>query len=271
MSPVSSRLQTMSTSHGESQGALSAQTLADKLKLNPDSTQPYYQQIMRQLAAMIDSGELATGENLPPERLLANMLDVSRTTIKHCYDMLREAEKLSSHGRGGTVVTGVRGVTPELGKLKGFSEEMRELGMTPSTRLLERAVVQDRMLASMFGRPSSARFLKVVRLRLADNQPMTYERAWYDLILAPGLEAWDAAGSAYTFLSDTCGVSLIDAEQSIEAVMSEETENQLFGFQAPSPCLLLKRKSYASTRQLAEYVEGLFRGDAYAYRLRLKA
>ncbi|HNF92691.1 MAG TPA: UTRA domain-containing protein, partial [Accumulibacter sp.] len=59
--------------------------------------------------------------------------------------------------------------------------------------------------------------------------------------------------------------------QSIEAVLSSELESEVFGFSAPAPCLLLKRRTYSSHRKLVEYVEGLFRGDAYAYRLKLRA
>ncbi len=82
-------------------------------------------------------------------------------------------------------------INPELGKLKGFTEEMHEIGVEPSTQLLERKVVSDRTIASIFNRPSTARFLKLVRLRLGDGMPMTREVAWYDLTAAPALADWD--------------------------------------------------------------------------------
>jgi GntR family transcriptional regulator len=37
----------------------------------------------------------------------------------------------------------------------------------------------------------------------------------------------------------------------------------------PLPCLLIKRRSYTHGEVMMEYVEGLFRGDTYSYRLRL--
>lgn len=248
-----------------------AQVLIERIRLDHQSSQPYYEQLLRQITDLMDAGILANGDSLPPERLLAEALQVSRTPVKRCYDALREAQRLSTHGRGGTTVRGVPRVSPEMGRLKGFSEEMRELGMTASTKLLQRTVTQDRTLASMFGRPSTARFLKLIRLRLADDQPMSREVAWFDLTLAPELERWDANGSAYTFLNERCGLQLAYAEQSVEAVMSTRVEAEVFGFDQPSPCLLLKRRTYTGQRQLVEYVEGTFRGDAYAYRLTLKA
>jgi GntR family transcriptional regulator len=57
----------------------------------------------------------------------------------------------------------------------------------------------------------------------------------------------------------------------VEAVLSTPEETQAFGFDAPQPCLLFKRKTWNEHEQLVEYVEGTFRGDAYVYRLRLQA
>jgi GntR family transcriptional regulator len=242
-----------------------------QIRLDQHSSQPFYQQLQQQLLALIESGTLAPGQNLPAERALADLLQISRTTVKRCYDELRDEEVLSTHGRGGTVVVqGPKSISPEMGRLKGFTEEMRELGMTPSTQLLERKIVQDRTLASMFGRTAAAKFLHLVRVRLADQQAMSREVAWYDLTQAPALAEWDAQGSAYAYLQEHCGIHFVNSEQSIEAVMSSEAESQVFGFTQPGPCLLIKRRIYSDRQQLIEYVEGTFRGDAYAYRVKLQ-
>lgn len=244
--------------------------LIDQLKLSDATSEPYYLQLKRQLNALIVGGELAAGYNLPSERVLAEALQVSRTTVKRCYDELRNSQHLASNGRGGTVVKEPPRVSPTLGKLQGFTEEMRGLGMTASTRVLAHEVVRERTMASIFQRPSTAAFLRLVRVRLADDVPMTREVAWYDLTAAPALEYWDTHGSAYVFLDEKCHIKLAWAEQSIEAVMSSAEEAQVFGFSAPGPCLLLKRHAYTAADQLIEYVEGTFRGDAYAYKLKLQ-
>lgn len=241
-------------------------------RLKPDTgiAEPMYRQLQRQIIQMIQAGELGEGYSLPSERTLAEALRLSRTTIRRCYDELREQDFISTHGRAGVIVKSPPRINPEIGKLKGFTEEMREIGVEPSTQLLERQIVCDRTIASIFNRPSTARFLKLVRLRLGDGVPMTREVAWYDLTLAPALADWDVVGSAYQFLQQHCGVTLADGEQTIEAAMSNADEMTAFGFAEPGPCLLLKRKTYATSGQMVEYVEGTFRGDAYTYRITLK-
>lgn len=240
-------------------------------RLKPDAgiAEPVYRQLQRQIIHMIEAGELGDGDSLPSERALAEALNLSRTTVRRCYDELRERDYISTHGRAGVMIKAPPRINPEIGRLKGFTEEMQEIGVVPTTHLLERQVVTDRTIASIFNRPSTARFLKLVRLRLGDDVPMTREVAWYDLTLAPTLADWDVSGSAYQFLQQHCGLMLADGEQTIEAAMSNAEEMAAFGFSEPGPCLLLKRKTYAVTGQMVEYVEGTFRGDAYTYRITL--
>jgi len=239
--------------------------------LEPNLSEPYYLQLQRQIEALVQSGELPAGSSLPSERHLADLLKVSRATVKRTYDELRSTKVLISTGRrGGTAVHGTPHVSPVLRQLKGFTEEMHELGLTPSTKVLERAVVTDRMGASVFSKPSTAQFLRLVRLRLANGTPMSREVAWYDLSLAPLLMDWSGEGSAYAFLREDCGLDLDWADQSVEAITSSAVETAVFEFAAPGPCLLLKRLTYTTGDQLVEYAEGTFRGDAYRYKLRLQ-
>ena len=245
--------------------------LIEKLRPDRNLAEPVYQQLMRNILSLINSGEIAGNDSLPSERVLAEKLALSRTTVRRCYDELRTAQHLVSKGRAGYVVHDVPNLKPRLGRLKGFTEEMKELGLTPSSRLLERAVVSDRTIASIFGRQSNAQFLRIVRLRLGDEVPLSREVAWYDLKSAPMVTDWDTQGSIYQYLQGVCNIHLTSAEQTVEAILSSPEETQVFGFEKPGPCLLFKRKTYSTSGQIIEYVEGTFRGDAYVYNINLDA
>jgi GntR family transcriptional regulator len=240
-------------------------------KLVPDRerAQPSYSQVADKLTRLIETGEITTGQSLPSERVLAERLQLSRTTVRRAYDELRAKDYISTHGRAGVAVKAQPRLFPQLGRLKGFTEEMRELGKVPSTRLIKREIVSDRTLSSLFSRPATAYFLHLVRIRCGDDLPLSLEVAWYDLTAAPEMADWNVAESAYQFLYDQCGITLSHGDQSIEAIMSSEAETEVFGFDGPCPCLLMKRKTYSATGQMIEYVEGTFRGDIYTYRLEL--
>ena len=152
--------------------AAPAKRIADKpslhnlLKLRDDTAQPLYQQLEDQLTALIIDETLAAGTTLPAERQLAENLDISRATVQRSYNTLRQRKLLSAHGRLGSIVQGAGSrLHPGMDRLKGFTEEMRELGREPSSVILERKIGSDRSIASIFGLPSHARFLKLIRVR----------------------------------------------------------------------------------------------------------
>lgn len=240
------------------------------LHLRDDTAMPLYQQLEEQLHGLIASGTLPIGTVLPAERQLAENLGVSRVTVQRAYAGLRQRDFLAAQGRRGFVVRRRPDpVRPGMDRLKGFTEEMRELGKVPSSRIVERTVVQDRSISSIFGLPSPAPFLKLTRIRFGDDLPMSREVAWYNLTAAPGLETADLSGSVYARLAEE-GARLMRCEQTVEATLPTDEECEIFAFDDPVPCLLIKRHSFSADGTMVEYVEGLFRGDTYAYRLTLQ-
>jgi GntR family transcriptional regulator len=247
-------------------GKHSPQALIDLLQID-DRAGPFYRQLEERIIHLIRTEVLEAGSVLPAERQLAEALGVSRTTVQHCYNNLRRSGLLGGKGRSGSSILPLR-LNTGMDRLKGFTEEMRDLGRVPTSEILQCEQVEDRSIASIFGLPSTAPLLKLVRIRKGDSTPMSREVAWYDLAAAPGLPGADLTGSVYDALK-TIGVQLTHCEQSIEAASSSEEESAIFGFQSAQPCLLIKRRSFTADHRMIEYVEGLFRGDAYVYSLKL--
>lgn len=246
--------------------------LHELVVLRRDAPEPLYLQLEQQIAELMRQQRLPAGSTLPPERQLAQALGVSRSTVQNSYNALRARKLLSGEGRRGSVVQAAddADLAPRMDRLKGFTQEMIELGRAPSTRVLECEVRTDRSIASLFGLQSNAPFLRLARVRYGDDIPMTIESAWYSLTAAPALADADPNGSIYQQLADA-GLHLSHCDQSVEATMASPDESAVFGFEAPTPCLLIKRRSYVPGGAMIEYVEGLFRGDCYVYRLRLDA
>ena len=247
-------------------------SVLSRLRLRGDTAMPLYRQIEGQLRDLILSGSLPPGDILPAERQLADNLGVSRVTVQRAYAELCDNDLLVPRGRSGFLVRRPpEPVHPGMDRLKGFTEEMRELGKIPSSRILDRAVTEDRSIASIFGLPSTAPFLRLTRVRSGDGVPMSREVAWYNIRAVPTLETGDLSGSVYAFLSEHPSGRLVRCEQTVEATMPTADECEIFAFERPIPCLLIKRHSYNRDSVMIEYVEGLFRGDVYRYRLNLSA
>jgi DNA-binding transcriptional MocR family regulator len=65
---------------------------------------PLYRKLADALRAGLERGEIETGMRLPPERVLARQLAVSRTTVVQAYDLLRAEDWLESRQGSGTWV-----------------------------------------------------------------------------------------------------------------------------------------------------------------------
>src|SRR5579862_3132452 len=101
---------------------------------------PLYFQIQRALMEKIQSGELSEGDPLASEEELSRYYQVSRMTARQALHGLKTSGYAFSEKGRGTFVT-----RPKLEKnimhLRGFTEDMKHLGMVPSSKLLEQTVV----------------------------------------------------------------------------------------------------------------------------------
>src|ERR1700716_168728 len=141
--------------------------LGERLRLRSGSDAPVHVQIEEQLAERIASGELHTGEQLPPERNLARDLDVSRMTVRQALSSLA-ARGLVERGVGRGTFVASRKVDHDLTRVAGFSEQLARQGLKPGAKVLEvtEAPAGWRISAALEIAPK-APVVRLQRLRLA--------------------------------------------------------------------------------------------------------
>ena len=74
------------------------------IRLQRESEEPLYRQLIQQIRAQIDSGDLPAGARLPASRSLARQLNLSRISVVNAYSELRAAGYLSAQAGRGTFV-----------------------------------------------------------------------------------------------------------------------------------------------------------------------
>ena len=108
------------------------------MPLRAVETTRLYRQIAGQIVALIDSGEFSAGSRLPPERELAGLLGVSRTSVREAIIALEIAGRVDVRVGTGIFVTddGVRkALTPE-------AASVGDRGVGPFELLAARAVIE---------------------------------------------------------------------------------------------------------------------------------
>ena len=103
--------------------------------INRQSKLPLYQQLYEVLRGNIMRGEWKPGDLIPAESELIEQYGVSRITVRQVLDMLvQEGLIYRQRGRGSFVAHPT--VEQVLQRLVSFTDDMRQRGFAPSTRIL---------------------------------------------------------------------------------------------------------------------------------------
>jgi GntR family transcriptional regulator len=231
---------------------------------------PLYFQIQRTLMDHIRSGELSEGDPLPSEEELGRVYQVSRMTARQALHGLKiNGYAVSQKGRG-TFVT-----RPKLEKnimhLRGFTEDMKHLGMEPSSKLLVQTTVNATAeLAEKLKVDADEAVMRLRRLRLADGIPMALEDSYIPLRQFPGLEKISfAKRSLYSVLRENFGVRIAYADEVIEALPATREESELLTIPKKSSILSISRIITTTEEVPIEFACSRYRGDRYRASIRI--
>ena len=223
---------------------------------------PRYAQLYRHLAEVITSGALETDAQLPPERDLAEMAEVSRVTVRKAVAQLVEEGLLEQRRGAGTFV---RPQPPKmehsLSALVSFTEYMRQRGKTSSSQILRRGLFMpspDEQMALGV----ADRVARVERLRSADGMPMALEWSSLPMDILPEPERVQT--SLYDVLR-ALGNAPTRAVQRITAVNLAAADAALLHLPDGAAALRIDRTAYLPTGRPIEFTRGLYRSDIYDF------
>jgi GntR family transcriptional regulator len=213
------------------------------------------------LLELIDG--LTVGDAIPPERRLAGELGVSRLTVRAALDdLVREGVIVRRRGSGSYVSRPK--IAQQIG-LTSFTEDMRQRGFVPSTRLLEMETI---LAGAQLGRAlhvsPGERVVRILRLRLADGEPMAVEDLCVSAAMVPGITRSELEDSSfYALLRDRFGITVARGVQVIEPTVTSEEEAAILGVPLHSPALQFERTTESEDGRVVEFVRSVYRGDRY--------
>lgn len=237
--------------------------------LNKQSPIPLYYQLAEHLKEQIQAGELVVGDQLAPERELAQQVGVSRMTARQAVAYLVTEGLIEVKPGVGTFVAQPK-LTHNALHLSGFSEEMARLGSTVlSTVLEQRLITPRRHIADQLQIAAQAQVVSIVRLRQVDQTPLLLESSYIPAALCPGLESANLAEqSLYSLLETTYRLVGHRATQTLEATTINAYEQQLFQLAPGTAMLLAEGVTYSQNERPFEYFKAIYRGDRFKFVLK---
>lgn len=232
-------------------------------KINRQEKAPLYDLIEQNLRDLILDGQLNVGESVPSEWELADLYGVSRLTVRNALDNLtRQGWLLRRHGVGTFVAhPKITEISPS--KLS-FTEQMRATGRQPGSRLISIHVIAvDAEVASLLHLDMGDPAVEIVRVRLADREPILLETCLLSQKRFPGLDTASelASSSLYAWLDTHFQTNVVVMDQTLEPVLLNADQARLLETQPGTPAILSKVVAYAEGGEPIEYSWSVTRGD----------
>lgn len=229
---------------------------------------PLYRQVIRDLENQIR--QMKPNEKLPSERQLLVKYSVSRNTIRLALQDLEERGLIYRlHGKG-TFVSSNFLSQPNIGGMYSFTEELKKIGQKASTQNQSLSlIVPDEHIATQLNMASTEKAYKLVRLRLANNQPRIFSTSYLPEKLFHGLELSDLNDKPlYDVMKEKYDQISVMAFEDVQAVCLNQEESENLAEKVGSPSLKIFRKTINDKNVPIEFTISLARGDKFVYRSR---
>lgn len=230
-----------------------------------------YERIQENLIELIDNNILQAGDPLPSERQLSQYYDVNRMTVRQAIDGLVQKGLIQRRHGAGTYVSEQKPLQAFTPTVTGFSQRIREAGLTPSSRLLQRSViVPEPVIAHRLGLQPEHQVMLIKRLRLVDNEPLMVETSYLSYDLFPRLLTEDLESqSLYQVLERLYDVRIRETEHTLEPTLTTPYEALHLNVQPQQPAMLVRVLAYSENHQPIEFSKSLVRGDRCRYFFRV--
>lgn len=226
-----------------------------------DYQMPMHIQLKKILREKIDDGEYQPGDQIPSERELARLYGLNRMTVRHAITQLVKEGLLKRVQGKGTLVLQPR-VTRDLIELKGFSQTMKDRGITPSSKVLSIDIIEStRKLRQIFQLEQPQPIVCINRLRLGNTEPIALEETYVPHHLLPDIERFDLKVFSLYDVYAYHGIQLHTAYQTLTLTKLEQRIAKLLHLPPDSAVFLFECTSYDRMGQPIEFTRSYTRGD----------
>jgi GntR family transcriptional regulator len=223
---------------------------------------PRYYEIEQALRTRI--AELEPGDALPSDSMLCDEFGVSRMTARNAVQRLAQEGLVQRIPGRGTFVA--RPPSPrQASNLLSFSDEMRRRGRSPSSAVLQRELrppSDPEMVRLELGRRDEV--LVILRLRLADDEPVALETAVIPGSVAPILEEADLEHGSLHAALVAGGRVPTGGRATLGAEVATAQDARRLGIKRGAPLFIERRLIFDEAGRPLEFTESRYVAGRYA-------
>jgi DNA-binding GntR family transcriptional regulator len=224
---------------------------------------PLYFQLAQHFESAISSGALKVGTRLENEVQLAEMLGLSRPTVRAAFLYLANKGLVVRKRGAGTLVANER-IDRDV-ELTSLYDDLAASGRNPSTRVVtvELSHASDQV-AEALQLPERAPVTSLERIRLADGEPMALMHNYLPAgLIQLTVELLEQHG-LYELLR-AAGIGLYSATQRMCAKNASAAEARTLDESRGTALLTMERIAYDQAGRPVEFARHLYRASRYAF------
>lgn len=243
--------------------------ITQPISLDRDSPIPLYFQIAQQIEAAIEGGDLKPGETISSEFELAELLRVSRPTIRQAIQQLFLKGYVVRRRGVGTVVIHRR--IHRSASTSSFFDALVSSGRRPRTEVLSLTVEPASSdVAAVLQIATGTSVLSVSRIRYADDEPIALMSNHIPMDIFDGVPTKSQLESESLYsLIRSRGIELDYANQEIAARGATPKESRALKASRGATLLTMTRTAYDTTGRAIELGQHVYLADRYSFEMTL--
>lgn len=222
-----------------------------------------YEAVTDYICNRIGAGEFPVGSKIPTENELAELLGVSRPTVRQALDGLTRAGYLERIRGRGTFVTQPKVVHETTSFLTGYREESRKNNRVLRTKVLELLVetAPERVAKALDLEPGE-RVTRLTRLRHLENYnggaPVVYTTLYVPYKLFPDMSTIDFTDASFYEILNDRNLSVKHASRRLEVALPEPEVTAGLGISPFEPVIFITSRGLTAAMIPVEYTESYY-------------
>jgi GntR family transcriptional regulator len=238
------------------------------------TTAPLYLQVAHHLENRISQGDYPVGSLLPTENDIAEMLKVSRQTVRQAIGTLRNKGRLSARKGVGTRVEAISGSSGTRFIAHSRSELFEIAAETEFVIGFREQVSAQGKLAIDLGCRPGRKFEHLTGIRYPANRglPFSWNEVYVDSRVANAVKDITVARRAiFHYIEEFTGENIREIQQDVKPMILNSELAEKLNTEPGELALVVTRRYYGSGRRLLEYAFQVLPASRFTYTTTLLA
>jgi GntR family transcriptional regulator len=237
--------------------------MLDINKLDKSVPVPLYFQLKNILLEAIKCGDYTVDHIIPTEKLLSELFQISRTTVRQAITEMVQEGWLYRIASKGTFVARRKIKQDFIKQLESFNDQILRTGCSPSTKVFEMKTTEmPKQLCVRFGVPENKPFIYLFRRRYADSEPIVTVETYLPTDKCMFVFVHDFNNeSLYKVLATNDKTRICRVNRIMEAVAANTQDVENLSIRRGKPVQLATTIGYNHEDEPIEYSIARYRGD----------